>query len=41
MMMEDLDIGKEMPKATRDPVGPEGEDWAGNSIHSVQVESAA
>ncbi len=39
--MEDLDIGKEMPKATRDPVGPEGTDRAGNSIHSVQVESAA
>ncbi len=39
--MEDLDIGKETPKATRDPVGPEGEDQAGNSVHSVQVESAA
>ncbi len=41
MKMEDLDRGKEMPKATRDPVGSEGEDWAGNSVHSVQVESAA
>ncbi len=39
--MEDLDIGKETPKATRDPVGPEGENLAGNSIHSVQVKSAA
>ncbi len=39
--VEDLDIGKETPKAMRDPVGPEGEDRAGNSIHSVQVESAA
>ncbi len=39
--MKDLDIGKEMPNVTRDPVGPEGEDQAGNSIHSVQVESAA
>ncbi len=38
---EDLDIGKEMPKAMRDPVGSEGEDRAGNSIHLVQVESAA
>ncbi len=37
---EDLDIGKEMLKATRDPVGPEGTDRAGNSVHSVQVESA-
>ncbi len=41
MKMEDLDTGKETPKATRDPMGPEGEDRAGNSIHSVQVESAA
>ncbi len=39
--MEDLDTGKEMPKAMRDPMGPEGEDRAGNSIHSVQVESTA
>ncbi len=39
--MEDLDIGKETLKVTRDPVGPEGEDRAGNSVHSVQVESAA
>ncbi len=38
--MEDLDIGKETPKVTRDPVGPEGKDQAGNSVHSVQVESA-
>ncbi len=38
--LEDLDIGKETPKAMRDPVGSEGEDWAGNSVHSVQVESA-
>ncbi len=41
--MEDLEMGKEMLKATRDPAfsqGPEGTDQAGNSIHSVQVESA-
>ncbi len=38
--MEDLDIGKETLKAMRDPVGPEGTDRAGNSVHSVQVESA-
>ncbi len=41
MKMEDLDIGKETLKATRDPVGSEGTDQAGNSVHSVQVESAA
>ncbi len=41
MKTRDLDTGKEMPKATRDPTGPEGEDRAGNSVHSVQVESAA
>ncbi len=40
MTTEDLDIGKETLKATRDPVGPEGADRAGNSVHSVQVESA-
>ncbi len=39
--MKDLDIGKETLKATRDPVGLEGTDQAGNSVHSVQVESAA
>ncbi len=39
--MEDLDIGKETPKVTRDPVGPEGTDRAGNSVHSVQVKSTA
>ncbi len=39
--MEDLNMGKETLKAMRDPVGPEGEDQAGNSVHSVQVESAA
>ncbi len=36
-------MGKEMLKATRDPAfsqGPEGTDRAGNSVHSVQVESA-
>ncbi len=39
--MKDLDTGKETPKAMRDPMGPGGEDRAGNSVHSVQVESAA
>ncbi len=39
--VEDLDIGKETLKETRDPVGPEGEDRACNSVHSVQVKSAA
>ncbi len=39
-MTEELDIGKETPKVMRDPVGPGGEDRAGNSVHSVQVESA-
>ncbi len=39
--MEDLDIGKETLKAMRDPVGSEGEDRAGNSVHSVQVKSTA
>ncbi len=39
--MKDLDTGKETPKTMRDPMGPEGEDQAGNSVHSVQVESAA
>ncbi len=38
--MEDLDIGKETLKAMRVPCGPGGTDRAGNSIRSVQVESA-
>ncbi len=38
--MKELDTGKEMQKAMRDPMGPEGEDQAGKTIHSVQVESA-
>ncbi len=40
---EDLGMGKETLKATRDPAfsqGLEGTDRAGNSVHSVQVESA-
>ncbi len=38
---KDLVTGIEMQKETRDPMGPEGEDRAGKTIHLVQVESAA
>ncbi len=41
MKMKDLVTGIKMQKVTRDPMGPEGEDQAGKTIHSVQVESAA
>ncbi len=37
---KDLVTGIETQKETRDPMGPEGEDQAGKTVHSVQVKSA-
>ncbi len=41
MKTKDIVTGIETQKVTRDPIGPEGDDRAGKTIHSVQVESAA